>query len=89
MLQGPYFGADENAMVIGTNTDMNIGGGTSSIYKSSDGGAHWAKVADASTGSSFKINYVWFGGFSWDPINDLYYTTAMSNPAYRLDCTAP
>jgi len=82
MLQGPYFGADENAMVVGTNSTNNNGTGTSSIYKSVDAGAHWTKVSD----SPKDFNFVWFGGFSWDPIHDLYYTTRMTQPAFRLDC---
>jgi hypothetical protein len=83
MMQGPFFGADENTMVVGTNSTNNNGTGTSSIYKSSDGGAHWTKVID----SPKDFNFVWFGNFSWDPVHDLYYTTRMTQPAFRLDCT--
>jgi hypothetical protein len=84
MLQGPFFGADENTLVVGTNTTNNMGSGTSSIYKSSDAGAHWTKVSD----SPKDFNYVWFGNFTWDPIHDLYYTTRMTQPAFRLDCAS-
>jgi hypothetical protein len=84
MLQGPYFGADENTLVVGTNSTNNNGTGTSSIYKSTDAGAHWTKVSD----SPKDFNYVWFGGFSWDPVHDLFYTTRMTQAAFRLDCTS-
>jgi hypothetical protein len=87
MFQGPYFGADESTMVVGTNSSTDYGSGTSSIHKTTDGGAHWVNVGDApGSGAQFPFNYVWFGGFSWDPIHDAYFTTAMSHPAYRADC---
>jgi len=85
MMQGPYFGADENTMVVGTNSTTTNGTGTSSIYKSTDAGAHWTKIND----SPKDFNFVWFGGFSWDPVHDLYYTTRMTQPAFRLDCVSP
>jgi photosystem II stability/assembly factor-like uncharacterized protein len=88
MFQGPYFGADENTMVVGTQPSDNVFGGDSSIYRTSDGGASWTKIADVPTpGNGFPISYAWYGSFAWDPINDTYYTSSMSNPAYRLDCT--
>jgi len=87
MLQGPYFGADESTMVVGTHPDANLWGGVSSIYKTTDAGATWTHIADApKTSSQFQFNYVWFGSFSWDPIHDVYYTSAMSNPAFRAGC---
>jgi hypothetical protein len=88
MFQGPYFGADENTMVVGTQPSDNLFGGGSSIYRTSDGGASWTKIADVPTpGNGFPISYAWYGSFAWDPVNDTYYTSSMSNPAYRLDCT--
>ncbi|HET7538823.1 MAG TPA: hypothetical protein VFK05_03100 [Polyangiaceae bacterium] len=88
MYQGPYFGTDENTMVVGTQPNDNVFGAGSSIYKTSDGGATWTKVADVPTpNNGFPISYAWYGSFAWDPMSDTYYTSAMSNPAYRLDCT--
>lgn len=88
MFQGPYFGDDENTMVVGTQPDSNAFGGGSSIYKTSDGGASWTKIADVpSPGNAFPISLAWYGSFAWDPKSDTYYTSAMSNPVYRLDCT--
>jgi len=88
MFLGPYFGADEKTMVVGTQKTDNPFGGDSSIYKTSDGGASWTKIADVPTpGNAFPISYAWYGSFAWDPLSDTYYTSSMSNPAYRLDCT--
>jgi hypothetical protein len=87
MLEGPYFGADESSMAVGTNTGTNAFSGNSSIHRTTDGGAHWTKIADAPPSSPDRaFNYAWFGAFSWDPIHDFYYSTRMSTAAFRLDC---
>ena len=87
MFQGPYFGDDESTMVVGTQPDDNAFGNGSSIYKTTDGGASWTKIADVPPlNNGFPISYAWFGSFAWDPVNDIYYTSSMSNPAFRLDC---
>ena len=87
MFLGPFFGADENTMVVGTQSERNPWGGSSSIYKSTDAGASWTHIADApSMNAGFPFTYSWYGSFSWDPVNDAYYTTAMSNPAFRAGC---
>lgn len=88
MYQGPYFGADASTMVVGAQTTDNAFNGSSSIYKTTDGGVSWMKIADVPTpGNAFPITFAWFGSFAWDPASDSYYTTSMSNPVYRLDCT--
>lgn len=88
MFQGPYFGANENTLVVGTQPDDNPFGGGSSIYKTSDGGASWTKIADVpSPGNAFPISYAWYGSLAWDAESDTYYTSSMSNPAYRLACS--
>jgi photosystem II stability/assembly factor-like uncharacterized protein len=90
MILGPYFGADAQTMVIGTQRDgdYNAFSNASTIYKTTDGGETWKKIADvpAQTGG-FPFSFSWFGQLAWDPIGDIYYVSAMSNPGYRLDCT--
>src|SRR5258708_24643591 len=57
MFLGPYFGADENTMVVGTQVADNAFGGDSSIYKTSDGGASWPTISDVTTpGNAFPIS---------------------------------
>jgi photosystem II stability/assembly factor-like uncharacterized protein len=88
MFLGPYFGDDDKTMVVGTQPDDNPFGGGSSIYKTSDGGASWTKIADVpSAGNMFPISYAWYGSLAWDPKSDTYYTSSMSNPAFRLSCS--
>jgi photosystem II stability/assembly factor-like uncharacterized protein len=88
MYLGPYFGADEKSLVVGTNSMKDAYNGTSTIYKSTDAGSSWVKITEVmSMHVDYPIDFAWFGGFSWDPVNDLFYTTAMSNPAFRFGCT--
>ena len=73
--EGPFFGADENTMVAA---------GPKGIFKTTDGGAKWTKISDLhppERAYTFQTN--WFGTYTWDPINDVIYATAMSHPAYK------
>jgi photosystem II stability/assembly factor-like uncharacterized protein len=89
MFQGPWFGADDNTMVVGVqDSDNSFGATGSSIYKTTDAGATWNKVVDMpSVSGSFPISLSWYGSFGWDPASDTYYVTSMSNPLLRLDCS--
>ena len=43
------------------------------------------KVADlkpSAKGFAFSPN--WFGCYSWDPVNNVLYASAMGNPVFRL-----
>jgi hypothetical protein len=84
MVQGPFFGADENTFVVGVNSTNAYNTGTSSIYKTTDAGAHWTKISDVPA-SSTGWNFVWFGAVSWDCLNNVYYTTRMANPGFRKE----
>jgi BNR/Asp-box repeat len=89
MFQGPFFGADDNTMVVGVqDSDNSFGTTGSSIYKTTDGGATWNKVVDMpSVSGGFPISLSWYGSFAWDPGSDTYYVSSMSNPLLRLDCS--
>jgi hypothetical protein len=79
--QGPYFGADENSMVVA---------GSPGIYKSTNAGTSWTKIGDFPTqsASGFGYNVLWFGSNTWDPINNTLYATAMANPAFKKQLAA-
>jgi hypothetical protein len=75
LLWGPLFGADENNMVVA---------GAAGLYRTTNGGTNWANVSALPTTTSFyAYNSTWYGGFTWDPINNILYAAAMSNPAVK------
>ncbi|MDQ3003614.1 MAG: hypothetical protein M3Y08_20450 [Fibrobacterota bacterium] len=74
--QGPYFGADENTMVIAN---------TQGIYKSTNAGTAWTNVAGLPTPfSGNTFDPLWFAGFSWDPVRNTIYGTRMACPAFKF-----
>jgi hypothetical protein len=75
--EGPFFGADENTMVVA---------GPAGYYKTTNAGTAWTKIASlppAYNGNTFDP--LWFGGFCWDPINNVAYATRMVCPAMKLE----
>ena len=74
--QGPFFGADEKTMVTA---------GLQGVYKTIDAGTTWTKVSALRTNLDPLYTYStkWFGTYSWDPVHDVIYTTAMSHPAFK------
>lgn len=80
--QGPFFGADEKTMVAA---------GPPGIYKTTDAGTTWTKVSGLrpNINQNFSFATKWFGCYSWDPVNDVIYATAMSHPAFKNQPSAP
>jgi photosystem II stability/assembly factor-like uncharacterized protein len=74
--QGPFFGANEQAMVAA---------GPQGIYKTTDAGAHWTKISNLrpNPNKNFSFSTNWFGTYTWDPVHDILYATAMSHPAFQ------
>jgi photosystem II stability/assembly factor-like uncharacterized protein len=82
--QGPFFGSDENTMVVA---------GATGIYRSSNAGVSWTKIANVhpDIDPSFSYSASWFGCYSWDPIGNVIYAAAMgsANAAFRYSLTTP
>lgn len=75
--QGPFFGREENEMVVV---------GRDGIFQSRDGGQSWKRVADPkSAGRGFQFTPNWFGCYAWDPVHNAIYASAMGNQVYRLN----
>jgi photosystem II stability/assembly factor-like uncharacterized protein len=74
--EGPYFGADEKTMVAA---------GPKGVFKTTDAGATWTKISEpfASKERSYSYSTDWFGTYTWDPVNNVIYATAMSHPAFK------
>lgn len=74
---GPFFGRDQNEMAVV---------GRDGIFQSRDGARSWKRVADLKpSGRGFQFTPNWFGCYTWDPIRNSIYVSAMGNPVYRLD----
>jgi hypothetical protein len=69
--RGPLFGADENTMVVQTN---------SAVYKTTNKGSTWSRIA----GFPPSFNATHYGGIAWDPINDILYGIPAYNATYKL-----
>lgn len=76
--QGPFFGADEKTMVAA---------GPQGLYKTTDSGTKWTKISGLppNPNQNFSFSTNWFGSYSWDPLHDVIYATAMSHPAFKRE----
>lgn len=75
--QGPFFGRDENEMLIV---------GKDGVYVTKDGGEAWKQMANLKTKEAgFVFTPNWFGCYAWDPLSNILYASSMGNPVYRLD----
>ena len=74
--QGPFFGRDEQEMLVV---------GQDGVFVTKDAGATWKLVAGLKPKEGgFVFTPNWFGCYAWDPVNDLLYASAMGNPVYQL-----
>lgn len=74
---GPFFGADERTLVVV---------GSDGAHLSKDAGQTWTRVAGLkSSQGGYSFETSWFGCYSWDPVNNILYATAMGNPAFQLE----
>jgi photosystem II stability/assembly factor-like uncharacterized protein len=70
---GPYFGEDENHMMVATREG---------VYLTSDGGANYTKVAALPADSRYDPR-IW-GGYAWDPKGKVLYAAAVETPLLKL-----
>jgi hypothetical protein len=70
---GPYFGEDEKHIMVGNKQG---------IYLTSDAGTTWTKAASLPTDSMYDPQ-IW-GGYAWDPVNNLLYAAAVEKPLLKL-----
>jgi hypothetical protein len=73
MWVGPYFGADENEIMI-ANSD--------GVYLSMNAGDTWTKVATIPEG---RYDPKVLGSFAWDPIDNVLYAAAIERPLLKLE----
>ena len=74
--QGPFFGRDLKEMLVV---------GKSGAFVTKDGGATWKLAAELKAkAGGFLFTPNWFGCYSWDPVNNILYASAMGNPVFKL-----
>jgi photosystem II stability/assembly factor-like uncharacterized protein len=75
--QGPFFGKDENEMVVV---------GKDGAFITRNAAKTWTRVADLKPKESgFVFTPNWFGCYAWDPVNNILYASAMGNPVYKIE----
>ena len=67
-----------------------VAAGPHGVYKTTDAGRTWTKVSTlhANLDPLYTFGTNWYGGYSWDPVNDAVYSTAMSHPAFKKQLSA-
>ena len=55
------------------------------VYKTTTAGKTWTKVSALHANLDPLYTYApqWFGGYTWDPVNDVIYATAGAHPAFK------
>jgi len=71
---GPMFGADARQMVVGS---------PDGLYQSNDGGKTWALAVPLAPGIKILKGGQW-ANYAWDPINNIFYASQMTKPAYKF-----
>ena len=74
---GPFFGHDEKEMLVV---------GKEGVFVTKNAGEKWTRVAGLKVkekGFLFTAN--WFGCYTWDPINNILYASAMANPVFKME----
>lgn len=76
---GPFFDpANEKRIVTA---------GAKGIFQSNDAGETWQLVSKLPAAFDRLPKLGWFTNVAWDPVHDVYYTSHMGKPTYRLKAT--
>ena len=71
---GPMFGNDASQMVVGC---------PDGLYQSNDGGKTWVAAVPLAPEITVRKGGQ-FANYGWDPINNIFYASQMSKPAYKF-----
>jgi photosystem II stability/assembly factor-like uncharacterized protein len=74
---GPYFDP--------RNDERMVVAGAKGIFETDDGGKSWRLVSRLPAGFERLPKAGWFTNVAWDPIHDVFYTSHMGKPTYRLE----
>lgn len=78
---GPYFDPANDKRIVAA--------GAKGIFQSSDAGETWQLVSKLPAGFERLPKAGWFTNVGWDPVHDVFYTSIMGKPTYKLKAAAP
>jgi hypothetical protein len=75
--QGPFFGHNDKEMVVI---------GKDGVFMTQNSGETWTRSAGLKPKEgNYEFSPNWFGCYTWDPLNEILYASAMGNPVYRIE----
>jgi photosystem II stability/assembly factor-like uncharacterized protein len=74
---GPYFDPNNDRRIVV--------GGAKGIYQSDDAGQSWKHVSTLPAGFEKLPKNGWYTTIAWDPVHNVFYTSLMGKPTYRLE----
>jgi hypothetical protein len=75
--QGPFFGRDEQEMLVV---------GKDGVFLTKNTGETWKRVASLKPKEGgFVFTPNWFGCYAWDPVKNILYASSMGNPVYKME----
>lgn len=83
-LQGTAVEASIGPFFDPKNDQRMVVAGTKGIFQTTDGGETWRHVAKLPAGFEKLPKAGWYTNVTWDPVHDVYYTSLMGKPTYRL-----
>ena len=74
---GPYLDPKDGQRIVVA--------GAKGIFRTDDGGENWKPVARLPAGFEKLPKAGWYTNVAWDPVHDVFYTSLMGKPTYRLE----
>jgi photosystem II stability/assembly factor-like uncharacterized protein len=83
-VQGKPVEASIGPMLDPKNEKHIVVAGVKGIFRTTDGGETWTKVATLPAGADIP-KAGWYSNVAWDPVHDIFYVSKMGKPTYRLE----
>jgi photosystem II stability/assembly factor-like uncharacterized protein len=84
-VQGKPVEASIGPSINPKNDKQIVVAGVKGIFRSDDGGETWQPITPLPAGFEKLPKAGWFTNVAWDPVHDVYYTSLMGKPTYRLE----
>ncbi len=83
-VQGKPVEASIGPLLDPKNEKHIVVAGVKGIFRTTDGGETWTKVATLPAGADIP-KAGWYSNVAWDPVHDIFYVSKMGKPTYRLE----